>query len=57
MPILGRYTDGSYLSKLGRLSVRVIECEITISTPTGRQTGVYRLATTLLDHHRYQPAS
>ena len=53
MPILGRYTDGSYLSKLGRLSVRVIECEITISTPTGRQTGVYRLATTLLDHHRY----
>ena len=53
MPILRRYADGSYLSKLGRLSVRVIECEITISTAAGRQTGVYRLATTLLDHHRY----
>lgn len=53
MPILRRYTDGSYLSKLGRLSVRVIECEITIATAVGRQTGVYRLATTLTDHHRY----
>jgi Insertion element 4 transposase N-terminal/Transposase DDE domain len=53
MPILARYPDGSYLSKLGRLSVRVTECEITICTPAGRQTGVYRLATTLLDHRRY----
>jgi len=51
MPILARYRDGSYLSMLGRLRVRVIECEITISTQTGHQTGVYRLATTLLDHH------
>jgi len=55
-PILARYRDGSYLSMLGRLRVRVIECEITISTPAGRQTGLYRLATTLLDHHDY-PAS
>ena len=53
MPILARYRDGSYLSTLGTLRVRVIECEITISTPAGRQTGVYRLATTLLDHHHY----
>lgn len=55
-PILARYPDGSYLSMLGLLRVRVIECEITISTPAGRQTGLYRLATTLLDHHDY-PAS
>jgi Insertion element 4 transposase N-terminal/Transposase DDE domain len=55
-PILARYPDGSYLSILGHLQVRVIECEITISTPAGRQTGLYRLATTLLDHHDY-PAS
>jgi hypothetical protein len=55
-PVLARYPDGSYLSLLGRLRVRVIDCEITISTQAGRQTGVYRLATTLLDHHRY-PAS
>lgn len=53
MPILARYPDGSYLSTLGSLRVRVIECEITISTTAGRQTGVYRLATTLLDHHQY----
>lgn len=53
MPILARYPDGSYLSTLGRLRVRVIECEITIATSTGRHTGTYRLATTLLDPHRY----
>ncbi|HKS46193.1 MAG TPA: IS4 family transposase [Amycolatopsis sp.] len=53
MPVLARYHDGSYLSMLGKPRVRVIECEITISTPAGRQTGVYRLATTLLDPHRY----
>ena len=51
MPILARYRDGSYLSTLGGLRVRVIECEITINTTTGQQTGLYRLATTLLDHH------
>jgi hypothetical protein len=53
MPILARYRDGSYLSTLGRLRVRVIECEITISTTAGHHTGVYRLATTLLNHHQY----
>ncbi|WP_262699332.1 MULTISPECIES: hypothetical protein [Streptomyces] len=49
MPVLARYPDGSYLSMLGGLRVRVIECEITIATSAGRRTGVYRLATTLLD--------
>jgi hypothetical protein len=53
MPVLARYRDGSYLSTLGTLRVRVIEAEITIHTTAGRHTGVYRLATTLLDHHRY----
>jgi hypothetical protein len=53
MPVLVRYPDGSYLSMLGGLRVRVVECEITISTTAGRHTGVYRLATTLLDPHRY----
>lgn len=53
MPILARYPDGSYLSILGGLRVRVIECEITISTQAGRQTGLYRLASTLLDPHDY----
>jgi len=53
IPTLARYFDGSYLSALGRLRVRIIECEITIATTAGRRTGVYRLATTLLDPHRY----
>jgi hypothetical protein len=56
MPLLARYRDGSYLSTLGPVGVRVIDCEITITTPTGRHTGLYRLATTLLNHHRH-PAS
>jgi Insertion element 4 transposase N-terminal/Transposase DDE domain len=56
LPVLARYPEGSYLSTLGALRVRVIEAEITIATTAGRRTGVYRLATTLLDHHRYPAA-
>jgi hypothetical protein len=56
IPVLARYRDGSYLSTLGRLRVRIIECEITIATTAGRHTGVYRLATTLRDPHRYPAA-
>jgi Insertion element 4 transposase N-terminal/Transposase DDE domain len=56
MPVLARYPDGSYLSALGALRVRVVDCEITLSASTGRHTGRYRLATTLLDHHRYPAA-
>jgi hypothetical protein len=55
-PVLTRYDDGSFLSRFGDLKVRIIECEITITTSRGRQSGLYRLATNLLDHHRY-PAS
>lgn len=53
LPQVSRYDDGSYLSMLGPLPVRVINAEITIATTAGRRTGVYRLVTTLLDHHRY----
>jgi hypothetical protein len=56
LPVLRRYHDGSYLSQIGAVRVRVTECEITIATSAGRRTGAYRLATTLLDPHRY-PAS
>ncbi|QNE76840.1 hypothetical protein F0344_21450 [Streptomyces finlayi] len=55
-PVLARYDDGSYLSRFGDIEVRIIECEITITTSQGCRTGLYRLATNLLDHHRY-PAS
>ncbi|ONI91970.1 transposase [Actinosynnema sp. ALI-1.44] len=56
LPPLRRYDDGSYLSMLGTVTVRVITAEIAIVTSTGRRTGLYRLVTTLLDHHRH-PAS
>ena len=52
-PLLTRYDDGSYLSVIGGVKVRIIECEITISTTEGRRTGLYRLATTLLDSRAY----
>ncbi|MFD7924316.1 IS4 family transposase, partial [Streptomyces sp. NPDC059740] len=55
-PVLARYDDGSHLSRFGGLEVRIIEYEITLTTSRGRTTGLYRLATNLLDHHRY-PAS
>lgn len=55
-PVLHRYRDGSFLSQIGEVKVRIIECEITIATATGRQTGTYRLATTLLNPDRH-PAS
>ncbi|SCL32637.1 transposase, IS4 family [Micromonospora rhizosphaerae] len=53
LPVRSRYPDGSYLSQLGSLAVRVIEAEISIVTSAGRRTGTYRLVTTLLDPHRY----
>jgi hypothetical protein len=56
LPVLGRCADGSYLSRLGAVPVRVIDCEITISTSRGRRTGHYRLVTTLTDHHTHPAA-
>ncbi|MFJ9845910.1 IS4 family transposase [Kitasatospora sp. NPDC101155] len=52
-PVIRLHRDGSYRSVVAGIPVRVIECEITIATSAGRQTGLYRLATTLLDHRRY----
>lgn len=53
LPMRGRYDDGSHLSQLGSLTIRVIDAEITIIAGGVRRTGHYRLVTTLLDHHRY----
>jgi hypothetical protein len=55
-PVLARYRDGSYLSRLGTLPVRVIDAEITIVTRTGRRSALYRLATTLTDPHDHPAA-
>ena len=49
LPVLGRLGDGSWLSVMGGVTVRVIQAEITITTGAGRASGSYRLATTLTD--------
>jgi Insertion element 4 transposase N-terminal/Transposase DDE domain len=49
LPILRRLPDGSWLSRIGALPIRVIEAQISITTTTGTRTGHYRLITTLLD--------
>jgi hypothetical protein len=51
--VLCRYRDGSYLSLLGGVRVRIVECQITISTTASSRTGIYRLGTTLLDCQRF----
>src|SRR5882672_1960619 len=48
--------DGSYLSRIGGLRLRVIEARVTVTGADGSTvTGVYRLLTMLLDH-RTDPA-
>jgi hypothetical protein len=54
--VLATLPDGSFLTRLGGLKLRIIEARITVTTSDGRQAGDhYRLATTLLDH-RTDPA-
>ncbi|MBM0240450.1 IS4 family transposase [Micromonospora sp. ATA32] len=52
-PVLANHGDGSYTSIIAGVRVRIIACEITVSTTAGTHTGVYRLATTLLDHRGF----
>lgn len=52
LPVLALLPDGTYLSRVADLSVRVIEAEITAAAADGsRIHGTYRLLTTLTDHH------
>jgi hypothetical protein len=56
LPVLARLSDGSYLSRIASLNVRVIEANITLTSEDGSViTGWYRLITTLTDH-RLDPA-
>ena len=53
-PVLTRLADGSYLSHIGGVAVRVIEAQITVRCQDGTVfTGAYRLVTTLTDARRY----
>ncbi|WP_308368813.1 IS4 family transposase [Streptomyces sp. ISL-36] len=53
LPPVARCDDGSFLARLGALTVRVIDAEISIVTSRGARTGHYRLLTTLTDPSAY----
>jgi hypothetical protein len=54
LPVMAQLDDGSFLSRLGELPVRVISAQVTVTCADGTSyTGSYRLATTLRDHRRY----
>ena len=54
LAVMARLDDGSFLSRIGELSVRVIEAHVSVRCADGTTwTGRYRLATTLTDHRAY----
>lgn len=53
---LCRLGDGTWLVQRGKVRMRLIEAQITISTSQGARTGSYRLATTLTDPDLYPAA-
>jgi hypothetical protein len=56
-PVLARLPDGSYLTLVAGLRLRVIEAQVTVTGADGsRATGSYRLLTNLTDH-RPDPAA
>jgi hypothetical protein len=55
--VLQHLPDGSYLSNLDGLPVRIIDADLTVTGGDGSQIGDrYRLITTLLDSHRFPAA-
>lgn len=48
LPVCRRLPDGSYVSRMGPVEVRVITCQITIATSAGRRSEDYKLITTIL---------
>jgi hypothetical protein len=53
-PVVAHLPDGSYLSRLNDLDVRIIEATLTATGADGSIVqDTYRLITTLRDHHRY----
>ncbi|MGY4103957.1 IS4 family transposase [Nocardia sp. R16R-3T] len=57
-PVLTRLHDGSYLSVINTVRVRIIDAQITVTCIDGTVfTGSYRLVSTLTDARRYPAAS
>jgi len=53
-PVLAHLPDGSFLSLIGGVKVRIIEASVTVTCHDGTTYGgLYRFATTLLDHRAY----
>ncbi|MFG3590630.1 IS4 family transposase [Streptomyces sp. NPDC047990] len=53
-PVLTRLADGSYLSVIGTVKVRIIDAQIAVICADGTSfTGSYRLVTTLTDARRH----
>ena len=58
LPVTARFDDGTFVSRIGALTVRIIEAEVIVTLADGtRYCGRYRLATTLLDQRRYPAAA
>lgn len=57
-PVMARLADGSYLSVIGTVNVRIIDAEIKVACADGTVfTGSYRLVTTLTDARRHPAAA
>jgi hypothetical protein len=53
-PVLRHLPDGTFLSLIGAVKVRIITAQVTVTCHDGTTYGgIYRLATTLLDHRAY----
>ncbi|MEV0975116.1 transposase [Microtetraspora glauca] len=57
-PLAARLCDGSFLSRIGEVVVRIIDADITVTCADGTKIASrYRLATTLLDPRRDSAAA
>lgn len=49
LPVCARCADGSWISRIGSVEVRVIRAQITVTTPQGTRSEAYQLITTVTD--------
>jgi hypothetical protein len=49
LPVCRRCGDGSWISRIGPVEVRVICCQITLATTEGRRSEVYQLISTVTE--------
>lgn len=57
LPVIGRLPDGTVLSRIGPVTVRIITAHVSVTCHDGSVYGdTYRLATTLTDHRAWPAA-